>query len=143
MTTLCYHKGELAWDSRVTAGNIIQKDNAQKRVLYKGVHFVLCGSVPEFPAFMQAYVEGIGGANLSVSAFCVHPDGLYRASTDETGIWRTKLSYNDVAALGSGMEFAIAAVDCGKTPREAIKVAAKRDNCTGGLVRTMSIPRWK
>lgn len=143
MTTLCYHKGELAWDSRVTAGNIIQKDNAQKRVKHKGLYFVLCGTVPDFPAFMQAYTEGTGGANLSVSAFVVHPEGLYRASTDESGIWRTKLSYNDVAALGSGMEFAIAAVDCGKTPREAIKVAAKRDNCTGGLVRTMSIPRWK
>lgn len=34
-------------------------------------------------------------------------------------------------AIGSGAEYAMAAMDCGKTPREAIRIASKYDVWTG------------
>jgi ATP-dependent protease HslVU (ClpYQ) peptidase subunit len=42
-------------------------------------------------------------------------------------------------AIGSGCKYAMAAMACGKTPAEAIKVAAKLDPFTGGAVRTLSV----
>lgn len=34
-------------------------------------------------------------------------------------------------SIGSGMQFAMAAMDAGKTPMEAVKLASKRDRSTG------------
>lgn len=41
-------------------------------------------------------------------------------------------------AIGSGMEYAIASMENGKTPKEAIKVASKYDVFTGGGVKHFS-----
>lgn len=42
-------------------------------------------------------------------------------------------------AIGSGCKYAMAAMACGKTPVEAVKVAAKFDVFTSGPVRTMAV----
>lgn len=142
MTTLCYHAGVLAYDSRITAGNLIQSDTAQKCQVHNGLRFVLCGTVSEWPAFMQAYCSGEGGAGLGVSAFVLHPDGLRRAASDSDGVWSVPVLWDDVSTLGSGGDHAMTAVDCGRTPREAIKLAAKRDSGTGGKIRTIKLKPW-
>jgi hypothetical protein len=43
------------------------------------------------------------------------------------------------AAIGSGWVAALVAMDCGLSPKQAIKAAAKRDVYTGGRVTEMSI----
>lgn len=43
------------------------------------------------------------------------------------------------AAVGSGCQAALAAMICGKTPSEAVRVAAKVDSHTGGRVTTKSL----
>ena len=43
------------------------------------------------------------------------------------------------AALGTGSMAALSAMHCGKTPAEAVKIAAKIDPFTGGKIRTMVI----
>lgn len=42
-------------------------------------------------------------------------------------------------AIGSGCKYAMAAMACGKTPAEAVKVAAKFDCFTGGPVRSIAV----
>lgn len=42
-------------------------------------------------------------------------------------------------AIGSGAKYAMAAMACGKTPAEAVKVAAKFDPFTGGAVRSFAV----
>jgi hypothetical protein len=42
-------------------------------------------------------------------------------------------------AIGSGCKFAMAAMACGKTPAEAVKIAAKLDPSTGGAVRSIVV----
>lgn len=44
-----------------------------------------------------------------------------------------------VFAIGSGSRYAMAAMACGKTPAEAVKIAAKFDPFTGGPVRTLKV----
>lgn len=42
-------------------------------------------------------------------------------------------------AIGSGAKYAMAAMACGKTPAEAVRVAAKFDPFTGGAVRSFAV----
>lgn len=44
------------------------------------------------------------------------------------------------AAVGSGSRYAVAAMHCGKTAKEAVKVAARFDPFTGGRIRTLKCP---
>jgi hypothetical protein len=43
------------------------------------------------------------------------------------------------AAYGSGQDFAIAALDFGKTPKEAVEYAMTRDCNTGGSVQVVDV----
>lgn len=42
-------------------------------------------------------------------------------------------------ALGSGAEYAMAAMDCGKSPQEAVRIASKYDAYTGMGIRGYSL----
>lgn len=42
-------------------------------------------------------------------------------------------------AIGSGSPFAMTAMDCGKTAKQAVQMAAKRDPYTGGTINTMTL----
>lgn len=42
-------------------------------------------------------------------------------------------------AIGSGMYYALTAMDCGCSAEEAVKMAAKRDVNTGGEIRIFKI----
>lgn len=46
-------------------------------------------------------------------------------------------------AIGSGWQFALAAMDFGKTAKQAIEYAATRDNGTGGGVDYVRIRKTK
>ncbi len=43
------------------------------------------------------------------------------------------------AAMGSGMEFAVTAMLCGKSPREAVEMAAALDTHTGGKITVLHL----
>jgi hypothetical protein len=63
----------------------------------------------------------------------------------EDGIWVYSESLypakikNDFFAIGSGAAYAIAAMHCGKTPVEAVEIAALYDPATGGPVDTFNL----
>lgn len=44
-------------------------------------------------------------------------------------------------AIGSGRDFALAAMDMGASAKEAVEAAAKRDVYTGGTIRTLIIDK--
>ncbi len=46
----------------------------------------------------------------------------------------------DYYAIGSGAPHAITAMDCGKSARQAVQMAMKRDSGTGGRIVTMRLP---
>jgi hypothetical protein len=46
-------------------------------------------------------------------------------------------------AIGSGRKVALGALECGRSAREAVRIAAKRDPYTGGPIKTMAMPGYR
>jgi len=137
MTTVVFDGATVAWDSRVTAGTDIITDNAQKRYKVDGRTFWFSGTVGDFQEFAEAYAGRETRRELSVSALVLDRDGLYMSSTDGREIWRTPVLAP--CALGSGGDYALGAISCGKTAKEAVKIASTRDACTGGKIRVQKL----
>ena len=137
MTTIVYSNNEMAWDSRITAGGKITTDNAQKRYTVAGRTFWCAGTVGDMQEFCDSFESRRVGRELDVQAFVLDAGKLFISATEEDRIWTSPVV--DSRAIGSGCEHAITAIDCGKTPAEAIKLAAKRDTYTGGKIRTQKL----
>lgn len=138
MTTIVYANNEMAWDSRRTMGGTVLSDDSQKRYEVGGRTFWCTGTVGDFQEFCEAYASRSTARELEVRAFVLEGDKLCISSVDENGkIWSCPVT--DSCAIGSGADHAITAIDCGCTPAQAIKMAAKRDTCTGGKIRTQKL----
>lgn len=137
MTTIVYANNEMAWDSRTTAGPAIVSDDSQKKHVHGGVTFWLAGTVGDYEEFFLAYFKGEAHRELNVAAFILDNGRLFRAGFDDGEVWTTPVRCAD--AIGSGSEHAITAIDCGCTPAQAVKMAAKRDTRTGGKIRTQKL----
>lgn len=137
MTTIVYANNEMAWDSRRTVGGTVLTDNSQKRYVHEGRTFWCAGTVGDFQEFCESYVSGVFTRELEVRAFVLDGGKLFMCSQDGTRIWSCPI--DDTASIGSGADHALTAIDCGCTPAEAIRMAAKRDTSTGGKVRTQKL----
>jgi 20S proteasome alpha/beta subunit len=142
MTTLAYKDGIIAFDSRTTKGNLISDDDFNKHQVVDGVHFFLCGSVPDYIDFIKMYF----GVNITskpeVGAFVYHEDTgqLYSAATDSDGIFfKAPIERRTPESMGSGEHLALAAMDFGCTAKDAVKYAMTRDCKSGGKVRTYKL----
>jgi len=137
MTTIAYKDGIIAYDSRLTHGDIIKTDTANKKYDINGVSFFCSGSPSDIPQFVNWWFTGENPDDISLSAF-VYDGKLWQAGTNNTdGPWKTIL---DVPyAIGSGMDFAIGAMDMGASAKEAVQVASKRDIYTGGKIKEFRV----
>src|SRR5687767_2969429 len=121
-------------------GRVIADDDFNKHQIVDNVHFFMCGSVADQEDFIKAYF----GVNITnkpdVGAYVYHEDTgrLYRAGyDDDTGkIFKCPVELDKYEAMGSGEQFALAAMDFGKSAKEAVKYAATRDAGTGGKIKT-------
>lgn len=137
MTTIVFDGSTVAWDSRVTAGGDIITDNAQKRYKVDGRTFWCAGTVGDFQEFADSYAGRETRRELSVAALVLDRDGLYVAGIDGHEIWRTPVIA--ACALGSGGDYALGAISCGKSAREAVKIATTRDSRSGGRIRVQKL----
>lgn len=138
MTTIVYHDGVVAWDSRISAGGRIVQDDAQKMLVRGGRRFWCAGTIGDFEELCELYPGRTSERELECSAIMQDTDGrMYRIGTEGTEVWRSPIT--GTYSIGSGSDHALTAVDCGCTPREAIKMAAKRDKSTGGKIRVMRL----
>jgi len=138
MTTIAYnHKDkQIAVDSRVSSGTLINTDKYNKAYKIGDCLVILAGSlsdigtfVSEFPK-IQTAVDCVG--------FCIDNKLVYNISVDEQGkLHKSLVKFND--AEGSGYAFAIAAMDFGKSAKDAIKYATTRDIGTGGRIRVYNV----
>ena len=140
MTTILYdHKNkQIACDSRATAMGMIKTDSFTKFLNKDGVMWFFVGNSGEADMLASTFKELTAAPeNLDVSAFFVDNGCVYSASIDN-GIYRSSLiEYSD--AGGSGNEFAIAALDAGKTAKEAVEYAITKDYFSGGKVHVYDI----
>ena len=140
MTTIAWHKptNTFAYDGRTTSGSMIVSDKSEKAFTRGSITFVMCGSLHDEELLINSYLSGGGNADLDCNAL-VHDDGkVYKiGQTKEDGLWVNIL--NDSFALGSGSDWAIAAMDFGNNAKEAVKYAMTRDTGTGGRIKEIKL----
>lgn len=145
MTTIAYnHKEkEIAYDGRLTGGNYIFKDDEIKRIEKNNVHYFVAGETAGIETFIETFENNKASPeNIDNIALLVDANkNVYLMSIANSVYKKCLLSHND--AIGSGCDWAIAAMDFGKTAAEAVKYAAKRDCKTGGTIRVFDIETGK
>lgn len=145
MTTIAYKDGIVAYDSRLTRGDYILTDKSDKKHETDKNVFFMSGSIDEYPMFVEMFEGGKIKPKweLDVSAF-VWSKGLknlfYAGTFERNGdisVFSSEIM--ELQAIGSGSQFAVSAMDHGKTAKEAVEYAMTRDPGTGGVVYEFKI----
>ena len=141
MTTIAYKDGVIAYDSRVTRGSLIDHDDYEKLIHRQGHRFLFTGCGPDFAALIDEFL-GVkaGDKPLDATGLVITNGRLCQIGRDvESGFWMDDVWAERPFAIGSGRDFALAAMDMGATAKEAVAAAARRDVYTGGTIRTVTI----
>ncbi len=139
MTTIVYNhaKNEVAIDSRAICGGTINSNDYDKIIKTEDSIYFLTGHCSDFVPFVHGHDTMTNQEGLECSAYMIKKSKVYLV-TLEKGVYKTvELTYNDAA--GTGWQWALAALDFGKTTRQAVEYAATRDTGTGGQIRVFSI----
>lgn len=142
MTTIAYKHPYIALDSQGTRGDTIINCSVDKIVERSGYYFFFAGSIRFADQFIDCFFSKESAQKwFGLSAFIVTPDSeVYVSNFDDNGdVFEDLVTADEVYAIGSGMEFAMAAMDSGLSAKQAVKVAKKRDPYTGGKVRTFNV----
>ena len=143
MTTVAYSSGVLAFDSKITGNDGYTgwgiKGRKTSKFLMAG-----CGSFADMTAFMDWMQAGGVVADkklfgidrkIEMSAIVVNKKGHVYFYEDYLYPFQIDAPFH---AIGSGSSYAIGAMAFGATAVQAIKIASKWDNGTGGLIRQLS-----
>lgn len=135
MTTIATDGNTMAADGLVTAGNTITDSSFVKLSRMKdGTIVGISGSAYDSAAFIDWYVSAEPDKKPPLTedfiALVLKPDGNV-LSFNQMCHWMPE---RVPCAVGSGMDFALAAMDCGKTPMEAVNIACNRDSSSGGVI---------
>lgn len=136
MTTLAYDGRYIAAEGRETMGGVICRDDTDKFYQVGANLFALCGETPNCIKFAKDFKDGLEVSYSDCGGFLFVNGNIYLVFVDRD---EKKICMNQLTtkywADGSGRDWAIAALDHGKTAVEAVKYAITRDSCSGGLIR--------
>jgi hypothetical protein len=149
LTTLAYRDGVLASDSRFTwAGNVKASGTKMWRLQSRvspvrgEVLLGISGYVSAALLFKdwletgdEPHLVKRGVDDDCFGALIVHKSGLYVADR----LCRLDVMAEEFWADGSGGDFALAAMACGKSAAEAVRIAARFDCYTGGRIVSMRL----
>jgi ATP-dependent protease HslVU (ClpYQ) peptidase subunit len=139
MTSIAYRDGELATDSRITAGDMIVSDKRTKvHRLRDGSLVAWSGSVQDAELLLRAMRKTSNAPHpklQDISALHLRTDGSLYEYEGEAWVKQDPGPY----ATGSGAPYALAAMDAGASAREAVKIAIKRDANSGGRVQSLKL----
>ena len=140
MTTIAYKDGVIAYDSRETLGTTIVDDDCDKCQASGGVQFFCTGSTPDYDALIAAYFGEKSSVVIEAGGIALDNGVLWLLGYSETtGFWKDRLRLDNPFAVGSGSSHALTAMDMGATAFQAVEMAMKRDSCTGGKIRTLTV----
>lgn len=143
MTTIAYnHKAkQIAVDGRSTRNDRIVNDDTEKFIRDEGDIYFFAGSVCDQVRMIELIKTGktSGSPKICCTAMRVTSDGQVETwGVDDDGYPFCEVpDCNE--AMGSGADFAIAAMDMGKSTADAVRYASTRDIFTGGTVRLFDI----
>lgn len=142
MTTICVKDCVIAADTLSSGGNYAQHDVKKVYRVGKDLWLGLAGMISRFPAYAEWFEAGREDCP---------PDGVEALLMNRNGEVflfeegeRDPIPSGKQAAIGSGASHAITAMDCGKSAKEAVIEAHKRDStrATGPRVKAYG-PRRK
>lgn len=113
-------------------------DASEKMLQRNGVTFFLCGATCDYDLLIGMYFGEKSELVPEANAFAIDGGIVYRVGcTTDGNFWKAAVEYND--SIGSGSDWALAAMDFGKSAKQAVKYAATRDSCTGGKIRVVKV----
>jgi len=142
MTIIAYKDGIVAYDSYLTRGNIVTDFGFNKHFKRSGYHIFLCGSVSDYELLVDLILGGslITGYTYNAEALYVKDRKLYHCSVDNSeGFWVRPSRLEVSTAIGSGSDLAYAAMDCGRSAKQAVAVAIKRSIYCGGKIGSFKV----
>ena len=140
MTTLAYHHESkvVACDSRIVNHGLIKSDSFNKTIKNEFGLWLFCGSASDIKDLCILQHNDHVNVIPDCSAFLVVDGNCFDVIVNKEGYCEYfQLTHND--SKGSGSELALAAMDFGKSAREAVNYAKTRDIYTGGRVRVFDV----
>lgn len=138
MSTIATDGNMMACDGRVTEGDFVTQNDYRKiRRLTDGRIVGFAGNAFNDDAFCQWLEKGgemPAGINDDFSCLVLLPGGDVVTYDEHGRMFVEKPPY----AIGSGRKWAIAAMELGKTPKEAVAFACRFDIYSGGEIITIS-----
>jgi len=141
MTTIAIKDGVMACDSQVTTGDMRSDFKFEKIMLHDDCYYGFAGDCHNI-ALVKGYVRGEIDIeqipdSVSLTVVALPKKGKPFEMTIRKG-FMTAMDIPPHYAIGSGGDFAIVAMHCGKDAVEAVKVAKHFDIFTGGNVKSYS-----
>lgn len=140
MTTIVYdHKNkQVAVDSRCTNGHgEIISDSYSKVFKNDEGLWIFSGDIGEIEIFSKLNHGDEIESKFHISAFLIKDESCYMAAKSGRYMSIAKMLHND--ALGSGCQFAIGALDHGKSAKQAVEYAITKDCHSGGKVNVYNL----
>jgi ATP-dependent protease HslVU (ClpYQ) peptidase subunit len=141
MTTIVYdHKNkQIACDSRITGGGLILTDCATKfKENDKGLWF-FAGIKADVSQLIELEHNSKPEVKPDCSALLIKDKKCFLVAFNGDYCSISENDYNH--SIGSGDVWALAAIDMGKTAKEAVEYAMTRDVYTGGKVHVYDIEK--
>jgi len=142
MTTIAYnHKDkEIAVDSRCTNQGKIVTDAMDKSITISGVTYFYTASGDDgekLAKIISGSSTDKDNESLDAAVMFIKSGKAFMGCYSENKLDTWLLTYSD--SIGSGCDFALAAMDFGKTAKESVEYAATRNHHTGGEVRVFKV----
>jgi ATP-dependent protease HslVU (ClpYQ) peptidase subunit len=154
MTTIAVRDGIMCSDSQATRGDFIDNRSSTKIYEVSGCLVGISGnaiSSRKFVEWFQDMAEHSAAQDAFPLATIQLPDKMVEEDFHALVAYPDKTVYEffgcdniieceeDYAAVGSGMLYALCAMDAGASAEEAVKVAIKRDVYSGGEIQKHSL----
>lgn len=154
MTTITYRAGVMCSDSQATRGDFIDNKSTTKIYEVGGSLIGISGNAISAKKFVDWFAEMMEHSTAQEAfpyvkvtlpekmveedfhALVVYPD---QTAYEFFGCDNVMECAEDYAAVGSGMLYALCAMDAGATAEEAVNVAIKRDVFSGGDVQVFNL----
>lgn len=134
MTTIAYDGRYIAADGRETYGNMICEDFVDKSIVTSSGIFFLAGGASDCIKFSKSFiVDQKTDIDDDTIGFLFKEDACFMVGISDGVFW----DYDQTGkpfSVGSGSQFAIAAIDHGKSAVDAVRYAITRDCKSGGKI---------
>lgn len=143
MTTIAIKDGILACEGKEThSDGFIVSWNTEKVLLHNDAYYGFCGSTHHTLVVMDT-IKANGeltdvSPDITLQFIKMHKKGPPLLLWLENGHLTQEIIGKEGMAIGSGMNYAMVAMSCGKSAVEAVKEAIKWDCFSGGKVKSYS-----